>query len=272
MDESGWLLSSYTTGDVIGWINDLEPTTLNRFTSGPVDPSLQLPSAPGAPSMTTVEFLQASLDACKNPNPTTMFPRLTFDLFVNGGSAPFLQAAQEVYNLYHSLDPPQTLLSIDNYTNSDNPANAESLAKSLYGMGWTGLAWGACGANNVPKGVGTFAMICVNPTTGALNSANQVSLENIGGYGEFEAQIDFPGPMSKFAALTPDNMGDILTALAQGQAAGGYHYMYPIIQERSADTNSTFGWDSTRVFTSMSGIYNGKSLYEVMKGLMQTFD
>jgi hypothetical protein len=272
MDETGWLLSGYSTGDVIGWINDLEPTTLNRYTSGPLDPSLQLPSAPGGPMMTTAEFLQSSLDACKNPNPTSIFPRITFDLFAQGGNGPFLEAAQQIYNLYHGLDPPQTLLSIDNYNNGSNPGDAESLAKSLYGMGWTGLAWGACGASNIPKGIGTFAMICVNPSTGAVNNANLASLESIGGYGEFEAQIDFPAEMSKFAALTPDKMADILTSLAEGQSVGGYHYMYPIIQERSANTSNTFGWDCTRVFTSASGKYGGKSLYEVMKGLMQVYD
>jgi len=272
IDETGWVLPQYTTAEVISWLEDLKPTTLNRYTSGPINPSLSLPSPSGEQQMTAQAFLQASLDACRNPNSTTMFPRLTFNLFSQSGSSAFLQAAQQIYNIYSSLSPPQTLLSIDNFNNNSTPGDAVALSKSLFSMGWTGLCWGACGADILPKGVGTFAMICVTPTSGAVDYGTMQSLRSIGGYGEFEAQIDFPSPMSKFASLSPDTMADLLTSLAQGQVSGGYHYMYPIIQERSANTQNTFGWDSTQIFTSQTGKYGGQSLYQVMKGLMQTYN
>jgi hypothetical protein len=237
-----------------------------------MNPNLQLPVAPGGASTTALEFLQACLDRCENPNSTSMFPRITFNLFSQGGETAFLQAAQQIYSLHQQLDPPQTLLSVDNFNSSSSPQDGVTLSQKLFEMGWTGLCWGACGAQTLPEGVGSFAMVCVNPPKWALDTSTMVALQGIGGYGEFEAQIDFPTQMSKFAALPPDSMADIMTALAEGQASGGYHYMYPIIQERSADTSSAFGWDSTQVFTSPSGKYGGQSLYEVMKGLMQLYN
>lgn len=270
-DDQSWTnaMNNYTPRDVLDWLEDLKPTTLNRYFSGPQNAGQLLPAPPGQKQMTVKEFLQASVNACRNPNNTTMFPRISYDYFTNYGLDSFISLAQEVFQLCNSLSPPQTLLSIDNYT-TGNP-DIMTLAQGLFNIGWKGLCWDACGAVG-PEGYATFAMICVDGESGTINFPNMQALQAIGGYGEFEVQIDFPGSMSQFATNTPDAMADILTSLASGQAQGGYHFMYPIIQLQSAETTSTFQWDSTQIFTSLSGSYQGRSLYEVMKTLMQEFN
>ncbi len=270
-DDQSWTnaMGSYMPQDVLNIIEDLKPTTLNRYFSGPQSPSQLLPASLGSKQLTVHEFLQRSINACKNPNNTTMFPRLSYSYYADNGTETFLSVAQQMFKLCNSLYPPQTLLSIDNY-GGDNPT-VMTLASALFQMGWKGLCWDACGAAG-PEGYATFAMICVDPDTGEVNMSNMNALETIGGYGEFEAQIDFPGPMDIFSSHSPDIMANMLTLLAVGQMQGGYHLMYPILQLKSAETISGFSWDSTQIFTSPYGGFGGQSLYEVMKQLMQEYN
>ena len=281
-DDQSWTnaLGTYTTQDVLGLIEDLKPTTLNRYFSGPQDPRALLPARTGEPNMTVKEFLQASIDACESPTRTTMFPRLSYSQYYGDGlEANFLEAAEKMFSLCGALDPSQTLLSIDNYpidsttssssTASSNP-DVGGLAEKLYEMGWTGLAWGACGSA-VPEGSASYAMVCAT-SGGSPDRDGMSALQSIGGYGEFEVQMDFPYTMSVFASQSPDAMADALSGLAAGQAAGEYHFMYPIIQLQSAETSDSFQWDSTKIFTSPTGEYQGQSLYEVMKSLMERYN
>jgi hypothetical protein len=270
-DDQSWTnaMGHYTTGDVLDWLEDLKPTTLNRFFSGPQDPKQILPAPPGKDGMTVQEFLQACVDACADPSSTTLFPRLSYTYDVDDGESHFLELAQQMLDLCVALDPAQTLLSIDWYQGKSS--EIASLADKLFAMGWTGLAWGPCGSKG-PKGYATFAMICADPLTGQPNLTNMQSLRDIGGYGEFEVQIDFPTRMAAFAAQSPDRMADILKTMALGQSQEGYHLMYPIFQGKSAQSTSTFRWDSTQIFTSSSGQYHGQSLYQVMKSLMVQYN
>ena len=279
-DDQSWAnaMGAYTTDTVLGWINDLKPTTLNRYISGPQVATQVLP---GSQNLTVAEFLQASVNACSNPNGTTMFPRLSFDYYLNSSSSTFMQYAQQLFTLCSSLSPPQTILSIDNYNAKDAlpDATALALADSLFAMGWTGLCWGA-GGQPGPKGYATFAMSIPKGSSYTPDWAAMAALQALGGYGEFEVQIDFPSDMQTMITNnTPDQIAAIFTQLAQAQSqasANGInvpvHYMYPIIQGRSANTTNTFLWDSTKIFTSASGSYGGQSLYEVMKNLMNQYN
>src|SRR5579862_6026907 len=93
-DDQSWenAMGDYTTDTVLGWISDLQPTTLNRYFSGPQDSTQVLP---GSQNLTVQEFLQASIDACFNTNSTTLFPRLSFDYYAAGT---FLEYAQLLFD------------------------------------------------------------------------------------------------------------------------------------------------------------------------------
>lgn len=293
-DDQNWpnTMGSYTAQDVLNWINDLEPTTLNRYFSGPQTASQLLPATPGQSQMTVQEFLQASIDACADPNPTTMFPRLTFNYYQTSPSA-FFQDAQSIFDLCSALDPPQTLLSIDDYNSPDvlSYSEALSLADQLLNIGYTGICWGAGGTVG-PAGYATFAMTIpvgydkpeasnwpsnVNP-----DWSHMQQLQQIGGYGEFEVQIDFPGDMrSMVASDTPDQMAQVFARLAMLQSNNSadnglgedfpYHYVYPIYQGKSAGSSNTFPWDSTQ-YVCQNPPYAGMTLYEVMKSLMREYN
>lgn len=286
-DDQSWVnaMGSYTTDTVLGWINDLKPTTLNRYFSGPQNSSQTLP---GSANYTVQEFMQASVSACENPNNTTMFPRLSFDYYKQSPST-LLSNAQQMYDMCSNLDPPQTLLSIDDYNENGTDLSSSSalaLADELFNQGWTGLCWGAGGATG-PEGYATFAMVI--PTKGTNWHppwSHMQSLQQIGGYSEFEAQIDFPSDMQTLVGnYTPDQMAQIFATLAEEQNNNSslnglgenfpYHYMYPIYQGESPDgsgaTNSTFHWDSTQ-YTCQNAPYAGMTLYEVMKQLLNTYN
>lgn len=281
-DDQSWTneMQSYTTDTVLGWLNDLKPTTLNRYFSGPQDPTMVLP---GSQNLTVQEFLQASINACQNPNNTTMIPRLSYTYYADDGRSAFLADAQDIFNLCDSLNPAQTMLSIDNYppSSGSNP-KILSLADSLFDIGWEGLCWGAGGATG-PEGFATFAMVIPSSSNWQAPWSHMQQLQQIGGYGEFEVQIDFPGVMQTLVENnTNDQIAGIFTTMAQEQDNNSgvnglgynfpYHYMYPIYQWVSAESASDFHWDSTQVFTSSTGPYGGASLYQVMKALMLQYD
>ena len=270
---STWILPGYTATDVLKWITDLKPTTLNRYTTGTQFPNASVPVASGQPPMSIQQFLQQSLNDM-GPNPV-IFPRISFKDYATSPTL-FMSEAQSLYTLYSKLSPSQTLLSLDNtntYFATHTVADAQILESQLLAIGWTGIAWGACAATNqLPTGT-TFAMICITPptwqpdySTMAALQAQQPSIK------EYETQIDFPGVMSSFAALSPDQEAAVITNLASNQSSHGYHYMYPIMQLKSGSTSNTFAWDSTKVVTSASGPYHGETLYTVMKNLMQLYN
>jgi len=270
---STWILPGYTATDALNWLSDLKPTTLNRYTTGTQYPNATVPVGPGQPTMTVSQFLQASLNAM-GPNPV-IFPRISFKDYATSPVL-FMSEAQTLYSMYSQLSPKQTLLSLDNtntYFANHTVADAQVLESQLLAIGWTGVAWGACAATNqLPNGT-TFAMICVTPPKWepdyATMSALQTQQPSIQ---EFEAQIDFPGVMTTFANMTPDQQATAITNLAENQSTHGYHFMYPVMQLKSGSTTNTFAWDSTKVVTSTTGPYQGESLYQVMKNLMNTYN
>ena len=267
-DSNVWGLPNYTADQVLNVISDLKPTTLNRYISGPQVASQSVPVSSGQSPMTAQQFLQSSIDACRNPNQTTMFPRLSLKYL---GQGTFFQYAQNLYSICQALNPPQVLLSLDNSANHTVQEMA-GVGSQLYAMGWKGLAIGACGVVGLPDGTCTFDQICANPTTGAVDTAQLMAIQQgQPSVKEFEGQIDLPGAFSQFAALSPDQEATVLTNLASQQSISGYRYMYPVLQSY-IPIGGTLDWDATKVFTSQPGPYGGISIYQLMKNLMNQYN
>jgi hypothetical protein len=111
------------------------------------------------------------------------------------------------------------------------------------------------------------------------------TLQQIGGYGEFEVQIDFPSDVQSLVNNnSPDQIAKIFTTLAQEQNNNSevsglgenfpYHYMYPVFHGESPDgsgtQNSTFHWDQTQ-YTCQNAPYAGMTLYDVIKQLLNSY-
>jgi len=284
---NSWALPGYTANDVMHWLADLQPTTLNRITSNNQVGSGMVPTSPGHRSLTVQQFLQGILD---NSSVTSMFPRLSLKDYLSssmgsssscnqsGSVALFSSEATALFNLYGSLSPKQTLISLDNSDKvwgcfgNNAPTIAQQITANLTRIGFTGIDWGACMEDNIPppelNNTATFAMTCAPPPSFSISRSN---INQIKGYGssirEIEGQIDFPNEMSGLIALPVDQEAKILTNLAGNQSLLGYHFMYPIIQ-----TGSGVTWDSTQRFTSPGGPWHGQSLYQVTKGLLNSYN
>jgi hypothetical protein len=260
---SQWQLSGYTATDVLNWITDLRPTTLQRFCTGSQDPSAIVPTSDNS-KLTVLQFLQNCLDSLQRVDNTSIFHRLSADELSTGT---FYQSAQSLWNLNQQLDPPQTLISIDNLNSSTPSSTVSQISKGLFEIGWQGIALGACGDAPITPGEATFALICVNTSTWQVNTNAIQSLEKkgISNTTAFEAQLDFPSEIQQFVSQGPDSMASILESLARGQSRNGYTFTYDIAQG---------GYDAHSFITTKGGDYwnAGDSIYTVCKNLLNEFN
>ena len=290
---NSWKSPVYTATDILRWINDLKPTTLNRVTDGPQDPNAPVPVSPGQPPMNVRQFLQFVVGNMSSPQ--TIFSRLTLKDYLTttttgfgpasaATNATFMAEAQNIYSLYSSLSPPQTLLSLDNENDfvsaygTNAPQQETVVTANLRNIGFTSIAWGACQPSNVPNGLSSFAMLCIKPATSvpgctpdyAGQTTVQTSQPSIM---EVEQHIDVPTYMGNFENfLTVDQEAQALTNLASNQSLHGYHFVYPIYQIAIKPGTGFSDWDATARITSATGPFHGQSLYQVIKSLMQEYN
>jgi len=289
VDQNGkWGLPLYTANDVLNWIADLQPTTLNRFSDGVPSGAASVPVAVGQPVMTTTQFVQNVLTAMgKYTTTAQIFGRLSLKDYLpaagctgcTGSNATFMSEAQQIYAFYSSLNPPQKLLSLDNtlpfasYYGVNAPAQAAAIQTNLYNIGFTGVEWGACTSQNLPgiqSDTSFFTMECSAPCTTVSNcTINLTALatdKSLPSTKEIESQIDFPAEMSALELLPVDSQAQIFTNQASNQTKWGTHYMYPIAQV------GTQSWYALQQLTSATGPWHGQSLYAVMKSLLNTYN
>jgi hypothetical protein len=260
---SQWILpNNYTATDVLNWISDLKPTTLQRFCTGRQNPSALVPTSDGS-SMTVLDFLQKCLDNMTNVDNTSMFHRISADELSQGT---FFKTAQNLWSLNQQLDPPQTLVSIDNLHSDTPPSTVSQIVQGLYQIGYDGIALGACGDVPFESGQATFSLVCVDTSTWQPQASTIQNLrtEGIRATTAIELQIDFPAEIQSFEAQGSDAMANIMESLAKEQSSLGYVYTYDI-----AEGN----YDAHQFVTTRNGNYwtAGDSLYTVCKNLLNAF-
>lgn len=260
---SQWILpNNYTANDVLSWIADLKPTTLQRFCTGSQNPSALVPTSDKS-QMTVLQFLQKCLDNMNSVDNTSMFHRISANELAQGT---FFKTAQNLWNLNQQLNPPQTLISIDNL-NSNTPSSVISqISQGLYQIGYTGIALGACGDVPFQNDQATFALVCVNTTSWQPQTSiiEFLRTEGIQARTAVEVQIDFPAEIQSFEEQGPDAMADIMESLAKEQSSAGYAFTFDI-----AEGN----YDAHHFITTKGGDYwsAGDSLYTVSKNLLNAF-
>lgn len=250
-----WAAPGYNAQSILSMIRQLDPAVLERYTSGPLNASMQVPVCEGCQPMTVLQFLQAS----ESETGAVIVPRLSLQGLT---SAEVLLQAQGLIDL--PLSPPLKYLSLDNYVSwasDQSPGNVTSLFQQLYAQGWVGVGVNECGGYYTTYGYATFAAACVNTSSWVPDSALISRLSSEPGVKLVLLYVDFPGQMESFENLSADRMASVLTTLAGGQASGGYTFVYNVLQNSGAAA-----WDSTRVETS-----TGESIFSVIQGLLQGY-
>jgi hypothetical protein len=256
---SSWVISGHSPAQIIALVKDLEPTTLNRYISGAQNPSALLSGG-----MTALDFVQQSINNCLAIDSTTMIPRLDLGEY----PTTFFQSAQSLYDFGQQLNPPQDLISVDNWPASFLTTyginTALQIIDKLQQIGFKGLAMGAGGPEGLPNNTTSFAMFKMSPATWTPALGKLASYAANSAIGEFELDIDFPNQMQSFMALPLIKQGQIFTqnARQQSRLVNGvvdYSYIYPIIQGF---------WDAT-ILQSPSGIGH---MYDFLKGLMNQYN
>jgi len=276
-----WTAPNHTAQDFIGWIRDLQPDTLVRFFSGPLNGALPLGQLAGYPhpdeTMTVLEFVQNCLNACANVNSTTLIPRFVTSVYADGISA-LTRTAQDFWSIMSNLSPPQTLLSLDIWNdNQYTDGVATGIITALRNIGFQGFACGANAALGVPNGLASFALFDegekpLSHFGGTLSQQPSIRV----GY----TQTDFPYPLHQWLSWPPDKQADMISSFFQSQGhIGSVPFFYPPYiywsDINAPEGHGDFGeyaYDSTQIFTSPSGPYGGKSIYEITRELMNQYN
>jgi len=277
-DNTAWTAPDHTAQDFIGWVQDLQPDTLVRFFSGPQNGSLPLGQVSGYPNqnetMTVQEFMQNCLNACAKVNPTTLFPRLNMNDYRSNGMSKLMQDAQGIWSVLSNLNPPQTLLSLDNWEDNEyTDGEATNIITALQSVGFQGFACGPNAAQGVPDGLASFAIF----DEGDKQSSHfQATLSQQPSIMIGFQQTDFPSPLNDFAQKSPDVQAEKITSFFQSQGQVGsvpfYYLPYVYWSDINTPEQADFAYDTTQIFTSPSGPYGGKSLYEITKELMNQYN
>ncbi|MCF7847932.1 MAG: sulfatase-like hydrolase/transferase [Kiritimatiellales bacterium] len=266
IDGDYWQYDDYTAQDVLRMIKIMKPTVLERYISGPLDPDARVPVARGEPPMTVAEFLNASMKA--GAPGCTISPRISLEVLPGKPckwnkkfSDCFYAVADNLYNL--PIDPPIRTLSLDNwggYSKTHSDGEIKAMLDKLVDMGWGRIAANYIGGNHKSYGIIKVGMFGVDHDTylpkmnaHAAIALNQ-SIEDIMLY------IDFRNPAEEFSQLPPDEQAAKLYEIAALQKKHDFTFVWPVI---GADF-----WDVTKVFTSKTGPYGGKSIFDVMVDAM----
>ncbi len=253
---------SYTAPVVISMIQQLQPTVLERYISGPAPNFGANPIYSGGPSLTN--FLNESEAACGG---CAIVPRVDLET-----PDPIGQAQSDIAMNPHLLVPLQ-YLSLDNWApwaSGKSPQEINALFKALYGQGWQGIGVNDCGGYHDAYGNATWADSCVND--GGSNwqkwTINQGQLSQVQNDPTIKLvllYIAFPPPMKDFNnSLSPDGEANVLTYnIASQQIANNVTYVYPIVQEF---------WNANLHTTSPTGPYNGNSIFTTMLCLMDHYN
>jgi hypothetical protein len=266
----GWVAHGYTAPQIVDLVKELRPEVLDRYISGDVSPHMALPSG-AEPAMDATQFLNATeqSESCNR----VITPRVSL------GEYPKTFFTTTAHLLEFPVHPVSMhYVSLDNwagFVDSHGAKEIEGVFKRLYNQGWKRININDCGLpSNAPPdhvngyGLATGADIGVDATTWEPNREHLRILRASKNIQLILLYIDFPGPMDKFKKLSPDRQAEILTSLAEKQKEEGYTLVYNILQ----DVPEGIDWDATKVRTSRGGRFHGKTIFEVMKGLMDKYN
>ncbi len=262
-----WALPGYYAENVIALINQVRPSALERYTSGPLNATMLVPTAPGDPTMDVSQFMNASTAACN----CYAIPRINLSI----GIANVLIQANALYHF--PMKPKMKYLSLDQwkaFVVNNSAANITSMFTQLYAQGWKGIGINGC-ADEIKNAspYASFVDVCVNTATWLPNPVLLKTAQSQDSIKKIILYIDFPIQMQKFSNLSTDQEAAALNGLAALQSIDKYKLDYNMLQVITFNTiqNGTM-WDTSQRFTNASGIWHGESLTSVIKQLVGKYN
>ena len=256
----------YTAQDLLEMIEEIKPDCLERFVTGTgaIESNHIVPVRAGYPPMNLAEFLQKAQEA--GAPGCHIVPKLNLQWLVNNiddpmGNNLFWRSAQALYDL--PLNPPIRMINLDvwdAYVSSFTLTERDAMFKRLRDIGYEKIYVNYTGNSNANHEEVDGACFNINTTTWTIN---ETTLNKLKGYKNLEKiflYIDYPGAMEQFRANSPDRQADIYcNNIYPYQQTKGFTFVYALFQD---------GWDPHVVVTSPTGIYKGKTMYEISKELL----
>ncbi len=262
-----WVLPNYYAENVISLLTYVKPDVLERYTSGPLNANMLVPTAPGDPTMNVAQFLNASELACN----CYIIHRVSAVI----GVANVVIEANSLYNF--PIKTKMRYLSIDDwgaFLKNNSAANVTVMFTELYAQGWKGIGINGCGNNIQNASVyPSFVDVCVTTNNWQPNQQQLKVAHSESNIKKVILYIDFPSQMQKFSELNTDQEASVLTSLAALQSIDKYKLDYNMLQVITFNTiqNGTM-WDTSQRFTSANSIWHNESLTDVMKNLQSQYN
>lgn len=252
-----WMLKDHTANDVLRRIEELKPDCLERFITGKQDPDLLVPVDKGEKPMTVVQFLNKAVEA--GSDKCIIIPKLN----LKWGEKRILESAQNLYDL--PLKKPIRNINLDCWADIKgewSEGEIKSLLKKIKKIGYEIIGVNMTGGYHPGYGYIDYMDFNIDTKNWEVNKKALNKLKNEKELKKFYMYIDYPGAMDRFRAEhTTDEQADIYVNRIQPfEHKLGFTFVYPIFQD---------DWDATKEFTSKEGEYNGKSMFDLTKMLIE---
>ncbi|GHV00619.1 hypothetical protein FACS1894159_06710 [Bacteroidia bacterium] len=256
------LKKDYTAQDVLEMISDLKPDCLERFITGWHDPDGLVPVRKGSRPMTVLEFLNAAILA--GGERCHIVPKLNLRWLggKNRGEA-FWAAAQGLYDL--PLIRPIRNINLDvwdvycNEIHTTEQERAEMFDR-LRKIGYRQIGVNMTGLYRVNDPQIDYADLNITKENWQVSPSTVQKLREYPNIKRLFLYIDYPEPMDSFRKNPPDRQAQIYCEnIFPSQKELGITFVYAIIQD---------SWDASGCVTSKKGPYQGRTMYEITKELL----
>jgi hypothetical protein len=252
-DRATWALPGWTPQNVVDFLSKAKIDQLSRFHNGPQNPNAPIHANGADTGFTVASFLQACLDRMNTKNSISISPRLSIGYYyppgtpcqtssgVCGSPSIFENYVQNLSILGNGLNPPQTLISLDN--EFCVPTLSDALKQiTICKKYFTNVSWGSSGRPFITDSPtfqkGDYDVISTNflpqdflNNTWIPDYATINYWIDLGGVLQNPiCEIDFPGQMQELLTNTNSQIASILKGIAEKQNAGKFIFEYPIAQ------------------------------------------
>ncbi len=252
-----WMLNDYTAQDILKIIKELKPDCLERFITGKQDPDMLVPVDEGEAPMNVLDFLNAAVRA--GSEKCIIIPKLN----LKWNEDYFFEAAQNLYDL--PLEKPIRNINLDcwpDYWKVHSEVEIENMLKRLKDIGFEVIGINMTGGYHHGYGYVDYMDFNIDTENWTVKESTLNTLKNDPNLKKYFMYIDYPGAMDKFRSTnSADKQANVyINNIHAPQEKDGYTFVYAIFQD---------DWDATKLFTSPDGPYKGKSIYEIIKELIQ---
>ena len=253
------LKKDYNAQDILEMIEDLKPTTLERFFTGCQDMNKQVPVRAGYPPMTIKEFLNKAMEL--SAPGCEIIPKLNLQWLQNDSDF-FWKCAEEIVT--YDLIRPIRNINLDCWdvyckTIHTTEAERDAMFARLREIGYTQIGVNFTGLIRNHKDI-DYCDISINKDDWTVHKDNMDKVHGFENIKKVYLYIDYPGMTEMFMAKDPDEQARIYCEeIYPYQRKYNFNFVYAIIQDF---------WGAGEIQTSKNGRYGGKTMYDISKELL----